>query len=295
MLDQETMLREKVDELERQGRYYDMVAPLEELVGLLSVRCSGGGCHTAKETPEYAATLDRLGGLHRNLGNLERSYSIYQEAVRTSATVFGTNDPNYATTLNNYAGLLRLRKEFAAADTAYEQAERIYDATLGPNHVLTVSCLNNRGLLRQDQQLFDEALQLHQEALARLRSQPGNEVAQATTLNNLASVYAKLKDYEKARSYMEQASEIYERTVGKQSDLYLGQIHNLASMQALSGDYQGALTRFEWVAQRCREMFGPRSDNLVAVLKNLEAIYSRLGMDEKATEAHAELEKIQGY
>ena len=294
MLDQETMLREKVDDLERQGRYYDMVAPLEELVSLLSVRCSGGGCHGAKETPEYAATLDRLGGLHRNLGNLERSYDIYQEAVHTSATVFGTNDPNYATTLNNYAGLLRLRKEFAEAENAYHQAEQIYNATLGPNHVLTVSCLNNRGLLRQDQGHYEEALQLHTEALSRLRAQDGNDVAQATTLNNLASVYAKLKDYEKASTYMEEASQIYERTVGKQSDLYLGQIHNLASMQALSGDYEGALPRFEWVAQRCREMFGPRSDNLIAVLKNLEAVYAHLGMDEKAAQAHDELQKIQG-
>ncbi|MCI7552106.1 MAG: tetratricopeptide repeat protein [Actinomycetaceae bacterium] len=293
MLDEETMLRTKVDDLESQGRYYDMVAPLEELVAMLSVRCSGGGCHTARETPEYAAALDRLGGLHRNLGNLDRAYDIYQEAVRTSATVFGTNDPNYATTLNNYAGLQRLRKEYDQAANGYQKAEGIYNDTLGPNHVLTVSCLNNRGLLFQDQNMLSEALQLHEEALRRLQSEAGNEVAQATTLNNLASVYAKMKRYDEARTYMEQASAIYEKTVGKSSDLYLGQIHNLASMQALSGDYQGALERFEWVAQRCREMFGPRSDNLVAVLRNLDAVYQRLGMPERAAAARSELEGIQ--
>ncbi|MDD7384369.1 MAG: tetratricopeptide repeat protein [Actinomycetaceae bacterium] len=291
MLDQESMLREKVADLERQGRYYDMVQPLEELVSLLSYRCSGGGCSTARETPEYAAALDQLGGLHRNLGNLDRAHDIYQQAVMTSATVFGTDDPNYATTLNNYAGLLRLRQDFDGADDAYQRAEKVYNATIGPTHVLTISCLNNRGLLRQDQGRFDEALELHHEALRRLRSVPGNEVAEATTLNNIASVHAKMKDYAQARQYMEEASEIYERTVGKQSDLYVGQLHNLASIQALSGDYEGALERLEWVAQRSQEMFGPRSDNTRAALRNLAAVYDHLGQTEKAQAARAQADR----
>ena len=292
MLDQESALREKIDSLEAEGRYFEMIAPLEELVSMLSIRCSGGGCHGAKETPEYAAALDRLGGVHRNVGNLDRAQSIYQQAVATSATVFGTHDPNYATTLNNYAGLQRLRKQYDAAEEAYKRAEGIYTETLGPNHVLTVSCINNRGLLRQDQGRLEEALAHHQEALRRLREAPGNDVAEATTLNNMASVQAKMKNYEGAFSSMEQASAIYERTVGKLSDLYLGQVHNLASMQALSGDYAGAVERLEWVAQRCREMWGPRSDNLVAVLRNLATCYEQIGRDDDAAKAREEAAAI---
>ncbi|MDO5044917.1 MAG: tetratricopeptide repeat protein [Coriobacteriia bacterium] len=293
MLNAESMLRQQIDELEEQGKYYEMIKPLNELVELLSVRCASGGCSTSKETPEYAVALDRLGGLYRNTGNLERSEEVYKQAVQTSATVFGTNDPNYATTLNNYAGLQRLRKNFDGAEDAYKRAEGIYNATLGPNHVLTVSCLNNRGLLRQDQSRLDEALELHTEALRRLNAEPGNEVAKATTLNNLGSVYAKMGKYEEAKDHIEQASKIYQETVGEASDLYLGQIHNLASIQALGGDFEGAKEHFEWVLDRVRDMFGPRSDNLVSVLNNLISVYEQLGLDDKAQSAREELKEIK--
>lgn len=294
MLYQESQLRRRIDQLEREGRYIDMVSPLEELVNLLSFCCSGGGCSATKEQPEYAAALDRLAGLHRNLGNLERSLDLYTQALRTSATVFGTADPNYATTLNNYAGLQRLRGDTAAAREAYLRAEAIYTDTIGANHVLTVSALNNRGLLCQDEGLLDEARALHTEALTRLRKETGNDVAIATTLNNLASLAAKEQKYDEATRYMEEASEIYQRTVGEQSDLYLGQIHNLASLQALSGDFAGALERYEWVLQRCREMFGPRSENLAKVLRNIVSVATQLGNSERARIAQAELDAIVG-
>ena len=294
MLDQETALRRRIDELEADGRYPQMVAPLEELVSLLRYRCSGGGCSAASETPEYAAALDRLAGLHRNLGNIDRATELYRQAVQTSATVFGTHDPNYATTLNNYAGLLRMRGQYEDAEEIYLRAGDIYEATLGPHHVLTVSALNNRGLVFQDLGRAEEARELHEEALGRLREEGGEIVAEATTLNNLASAWAKLGEYAKARAYMEEASAIYERTVGRNSDLYLGQLHNLASMQALSGDYAGALPRLEWVTTRAREMFGPRSENYHAVLRNLLAVCQHLGKADRVQQIESELEGLDG-
>lgn len=289
MLDMQTTLRNTVDDLEKQGRYLDMAAPLEELVTLLAHQCSAGICSAPRETPEFAAALDRLAGLHRNLGNLERSFDLYMQALETSATVFGPRDPNYATTLNNYAGLQRLRGEYQAAEEAYVKAESIYTATIGPTHVLTVSALNNRGLLKQDQGKFDEAKVLHEEALERLEHVEDAEVARATTLNNLASVYTAIHDYANAREYMERASVIYRATVGEHSDLYLGQIHNLASMQALSGDLEGALERYEWVLVRVEDMFGPRSVGLASVLRNIEAVSEKLGRTRRAEQARTRL------
>ncbi|MDO4665247.1 MAG: tetratricopeptide repeat protein [Actinomycetaceae bacterium] len=286
----EVLLRERIDELEKQGDYVGMVQPLTDLVDVLSRKCNGPGCAISTETADYAATLDRLGGLHRNLGNLDEAQDIYSEAVKVSAAVFGTNDPNYATTLNNYAGLQRLRKDYAASDDAYLRAEKIYNVTLGPDHVLTISCLNNRGLLRQDEGHFEDALELHQEALRRLRGRSGAEIAEATTLNNIATALYGQGKVEEALARMEEASKIYLENVGKASDLYLGQVNNLASMNLAIGNFAAAVKQLEWVVCRARESFGPGSQPARISAQNLAFAYQQLGRDADARKVCAEAE-----
>lgn len=284
----ESALREQIDELEKRGDFVGMVQPLTDLVDVLSRKCNGPACAVSTETADYAATLDRLGGLHRNLGNLDEAQDIYTEAVKVSAAVFGTNDPNYATTLNNYAGLQRLRKNYKESDEAYSRAEKIYNDTVGPDHVLTISCLNNRGLLRQDEGRWEDALALHEEALRRLRSRPGDETAEATTLNNIATALYSQGKVDEALERMEEASKIYLEHVGEASDLYLGQVNNLASLNLAAGNFEEAAKKLEWVVRRARESFGPTSQPAQISARNLAYAYKQLGRDDDAQRVGAE-------
>jgi len=81
-------------------------------------------CRSSKDQPHLAQSLTRLGGIERDLGDIEASLKHYQDAV----AIYRTLDAPLALahTIRHVGDILRESGQLAPALPCYEEALRIY-------------------------------------------------------------------------------------------------------------------------------------------------------------------------
>ena len=115
MTDDLQILRAKIERLDHQGRYTELLPLVEQVLALTEQRYGAVNA-------EHIAVLNELGGVHRDIGNYTQAATAYTQAIEAAAAVFGNLDPNYATTVNNAAGLYRLMEQHEKAEGLFQQA-----------------------------------------------------------------------------------------------------------------------------------------------------------------------------
>ena len=169
----------------------------------------------------------------------------------------------------------------------------IYRESLGEDHFLTISCLNNLGLLYQDLGRYEEAAGLHAQCLMLLSQGETNEIAYATTLNNLASAKRGQGNIAGVELLLKEALAIYQRVLGAEHSLYAYGLNNLAAYYSTAGDYEQAVQQYQQSLLLCRKLFGCHSRNYTVSLTNLAAMLAKLGRHEEVASLHREAQELQ--
>ena len=254
-------VRTEIADLEVEHRLREIVPLLREAVEL--TRAEEGA-----ESREYVAVLNELGSLLRTLKQLDESEARFQEAAGIEARVRGRT-ADYATCINNLAGTHRIKGDYDTAQSLFKEALEIYEAEVGTEHFVYLSALNNLGLVYQDLKRFDDAEQLHLQALAVLEKSDKRDTTFATTLNNLASVAMATGRYPDARGFLRQTLDLYKDKTGTGSVLYLTALNNLAAASFMAGDYPEAEARYEEAAASMERVLGPEHPDTLRARKNL--------------------------
>ena len=268
-------LMAEIDRQDRAGDYTKLLPLTTEYSQLVAEKYG-------VKSMEYAAALNDLGGIYRDIGGYEKAEELFNQGNEVLAVLRGRQDPNYATSINNTAGLYRLMKKWTESEALFLEAIEIYKMTLGEEHFLLISALNNLGLLYQDMERYDEAEPLHQRCRTLLEKSNDNAIGLATTLNNLATLAQKTGRAKEASRFLEQALAIYKENLGAEHPLYATAINTLAMSRYHSGDNIGAEKAFLEVEEIIRRRFGAGSSYHKSSLGNLAHIYKVMGDDEKA-------------
>jgi len=147
-----------------------------------------------------------LAHYYSDQGNSETAISHFRKGLKLAAEI--KDDPLYLSMLNYISGEYEYQGDFAKALNGYLTALERAEAQ---EELLLQSVINeNIANLYASQKYYDESLQYY-DKVKHLNDSLGNEIAQAETMSNLASVYADMDKLEYAMFNVNRSIDIFEK------------------------------------------------------------------------------------
>jgi signal transduction histidine kinase len=151
-------------------------------------------------------SLMQLGDFYSDRGKTDSALIHYHQAMELAVTM--GSDPLELNLLNIISGEYEYQGDYAKALTGYLNA---LEMSLEQEDLLQQSIINeNIANLYASQKYYDESLEYYNK-VKRLNDSIGNEVAQAETMSNLASLYADIKKLEYAMFNVNRSIDIFEK------------------------------------------------------------------------------------
>ena len=233
----------------------------------------------AKEEEDYGAYIsicNEMIGFYRSISAFEKAYVAAEDVLLLMEELQMENTEHFATTLLNAATAYRAAGDYEIALRYYRQALQIYNGILPPQDYRYAGLYNNMSILLEKMEENEEAISYANEALAIIENLEGGEMETATTLTNLALLYFKISQPEKAKELLERALSLYEKN-GENTDAhYSGALAGVAEAWYRMQDYEKALTYYEKALDEVKVHFGENMsyavlcDNCAAVCEKLE-------------------------
>ena len=231
--------------------------------------------------PDVAASLNNLAGLYDMRNDFDEAQHLYEEALHIRVKLFSKTHPAVAQSMNNLAQLQVSIGDYPRAQKLFRKTLRILKAFYGPDHLDVASCSNNlAGSLEnstdRDQQL--EALELYQEAL-RIRQEVLGTVHPSTaqSLNNLATLYYRLGQYEQSIKLFKKSIDVKTQLYGDESTDIAESRNNIAMLYMAAGTLVSAVHSQEVAVELMEKLLGSENPRTVNVKGNLGIIYRRMG------------------
>ncbi len=170
-----------------------------------------------KESTEYAASLNNLGGVYQGTGQYKEAELLHKKSLQLREKLLDENDSDIANSLNNISGLYQLMGKYQEAEPLLKRAIKILKETLGKEHPNTATSINNLGVCYQKHGDYKNAELSYDEALRIRRKKLGkNHPGIANSLNNLAGLYYAQGRNKEAEDICEQVVYILETTLGSE-------------------------------------------------------------------------------
>ena len=228
--------------------------------------------------PVIANSLNNLGYLLQEQGNLAEARSYYERALAIREKSPSSNDVDLARSLSNLGSLLQLQGDLAKARPYHERSLRIREEVLGPSHPETASSLNNLGSLLEAQGNPAGARPYHERALAiREQALGPNHPDVATSLNNLGYLLQAQGNIAEAGLYHERALAIREQALGANHPQTATSLNNLGSVLRSQGNVGGALALYERALAIREKSLGPHHPKTATSLSNLASVLQENG------------------
>lgn len=237
----------------------------------------------AKEESDYGAYIsicNEMIGFYRSISAFDKAYVAAEDALLLMEELQMEHTEHFATTLLNAATAYRAAGDYATALRYYQQALQIYDGILQPGDYRYAGLYNNMSILLEKLGENEKAIACAGKALAIIETLAGGEMETATTLTNLALLYFKVSQPERAKELLERALSLFE-TSGENTDAhYSGALAGMAEAWYRMQDYGKALEYYERALDEVRTHFGENMSYAV-LCGNCAAVCGQLGDVEK--------------
>ncbi|MGN0299205.1 MAG: tetratricopeptide repeat protein [Lachnospiraceae bacterium] len=158
--------------------------------------------------------LNELVGYYRSVGKHEQAIAMANQAEQLMISCGFEGTVAFATTLLNKATALRAGGRAAEALNLYEKVKQIYDEQLEENDYLVAGLYNNWSGAFDQEGEYQQALNCLKKAETIISKMENKQIELATTYTNMAAVYAKMGDFETAKTICARALEIFEAEDG---------------------------------------------------------------------------------
>jgi CHAT domain-containing protein len=204
--------------------------------------------------------------------------------VEICERALGPKHPYYASALNNLALVYRNEANFVEAESAFVKAIGIYDATLDRDHPYKMTVRRNLAELYEAEGDHLRAKRLfEQEREARRRSAGGDPRGYALWLAGMARVQRKQRQFEAAKTLLDQASDSLAKAPEAKLDL-AAVFEELANLNIAIKDYRSADAQLKKVLDIRRRYLGQEHPDYATALEN-QASLARARRDFVAAEA----------
>ena len=249
----------------------------------------------AKAEEDYGAYIsicNEMIGFYRSISAFEKAYIAAEDVLLLMEELNMENTEHFATTLLNAATAYRAADDYATALRYYKQALQIYDGILPPQDYRYAGLYNNMSILFEKMNENEEAIVYANMALSIIETLPDSEAETATTMTNLALLYFKAEEAEKAKELLEKALSLFEQS-GENTDAhYSGALAGVAEAWYRMGDYTKALEYYEKALAEVKAHFGENMSYSI-LCENCAAVCEKLGDAEKQESYLTKAKKVR--
>ena len=249
----------------------------------------------AKAEEDYGAYIsicNEMIGFYRSISAFEKAYIAAEDVLLLMEELNMENTEHFATTLLNAATAYRAADDYATALRYYKQALQIYDGILPPQDYRYAGLYNNMSILFEKMNENEEAIVYANMALSIIETLPDSEAETATTMTNLALLYFKAEEAEKAKELLEKALSLFEQS-GENTDAhYSGALAGVAEAWYRMGDYTKALEYYEKALSEVKVHFGENMSYSI-LCENCAAVCERIGDAEKQESYLAKAKEVR--
>jgi len=249
------------------------------------------------DTVQWVMAMNELGSFYRGASRFDLSIKSFSEVLDTIAQYLGKENLNYAVTLNNLAGVYRMMGDHSIALQLFLKSKSIYHDCDFKVDVTYIALLNNIALAYQGSGNLKESEQNLLEALKELEKIPDCDVEKATTMNNLATLYLRMKKIEDSKIVLNKALLIFSEKRYSDNPHHAAALNLMGNICCKEEDYTSALPLFQKAICITEKFFGRNHDYAMAC-ESLGAAYIKAGFQKEAIEslqkALAAFNDIQG-
>ncbi len=249
----------------------------------------------AKEEEDYAAYIsisNEMIGFYRSVSAFEKAYVAAEDVLLLMEELQLDHSEHFATTLLNAATAYRAAGDFAQALRYYRQAVQIYDGLIKPDDYRYAGLYNNMSILLEKMDENEEAIRYAGQALAIIEKIEGGEMETATTLTNLALLYFKVSQHEKAKELLERALSLFENNGEDHDAHYSGALAGIGEAYFHMQEFDKALEYYEKALDEVKRHFGENM-SYVILCENCAAVCERLGDIQKQAHYTAKAKEVQ--
>lgn len=251
----------------------------------------------AKEEEDYGAYIsicNEMIGFYRSVSAFEKAYAAAEDVLLLMEELQMEHTEHFATTLLNAATAYRAAGDYETALRFYKQSLQIYDAILPPQDYRYAGLYNNMSILLEKMNENEEAIAYAKKALEIIETLEGGEMETATTLTNLALLYFKVSQEQKAKELLEKALSLFGQS-GENTDAhYSGALAGVAEAWYRMEDYEKALEYYEKALQEVKLHFGENMSYAI-LCENCAAVCERLGEAAKQKNYLDEAKKVKSH
>ena len=240
----------------------------------------------------YISICNEMIGFYRSISAFEKAYIAAEDVLLLMEELNMENTEHFATTLLNAATAYRAAGDYTTALRYYKQALQIYDGILQPQDYRYAGLYNNMSILFEKMNENDEAIAYANKALSIIETIPDSESEIATTMTNLALLYFKAEQPEKAKELLEKALSLFEQS-GENTDAhYSGALAGVAEAWYRMQDYDKALEYYDKALEEVKIHFGENM-SYVILCENCAAVCEKMGNAEMQADYIERAKKIR--
>ena len=192
------------------------------------------------DDPALGSALADAGWAARSNGKLDKSESLYQEALDVRRKALGDDNPDVAKTIRALGEIIRQRGNLTAADAVMTAAVSIQAKLLGQDHVDTLNSLGNLAEILEGEGKWAEAESVYRKVLPLWRKRgAGSETASMNSLRKLGSALEAERKWPEAESIFREALSISGKK-GDQDPEALADLQKLARVLASENKFAEA-------------------------------------------------------
>jgi tetratricopeptide (TPR) repeat protein len=231
-----------------------------------------------EEHPDYASSLNDIGGLYSNMVDYKAAEPYYKQALEIRKKVLGEEHPDYASSLNSLGGLYSNMGDYKVAEPYFIESLEIRKKALGEEHPKYASSLSDIGGFYLNMGDYKSAVPYFKQALSIQRKALGEEhPSYAHSLNSLGVLYLNMGDYKAAEPYFIQALEIRKKALGDEHPKYASSLSDIGSLYSDMGDYKAAEPYFIQALEIRKKALGEEHPDYAESLSDIGSLYSDMG------------------
>jgi tetratricopeptide (TPR) repeat protein len=199
----------------------------------------------AASTPKQSGrSLDRLGFLYYNSGNLKDGETFLRQGLALRREKLGADSADYAESANDLALFCRDTRRYPEGQALAEEAVAVRVRVLGANDPVVAETLETLGSIFSGEGEYEKSAATFEKARAIYESHidPKNPAPPeyGTLLVNLAGNYHRLGKFHQAELDFDTALDVLRKTIGPTHPIYATSLMGPGNLEMEIGNYAAA-------------------------------------------------------
>jgi CHAT domain-containing protein/tetratricopeptide (TPR) repeat protein len=236
----------------------------------------------AASTPKQSGrSLDRLGFLYYNSGNLKDGEAFLRQGLALRREKLGADSADYADSANDLALFCRDTRRFPEAQALAEEAVAIRSRVLGANDPVVAETLETLGSIYSGEGEYEKSAATFERARAIYESHIDAKnpapPEYGTLLVNLAGNYHRLGKFHQAEVDFDTALDVLRKTIGPTHPIYATSLMGPGNLEMEIGNYPAAEKFYNEAAPLLKSSLGETHPIYVQLLDHRAVLYQAMG------------------